>query len=98
MYGLVWRNGYIKALLKLRGEGPHVLPGSNTPILTTFTGIRPLDKVLTLAGVMFANISDGSTPQLSLYAFHFAGQLVPVFIVLLIEGKRRGNKGGVVAL
>ena len=98
MYGLVYRNGYINALIKLRYHGPHVLPGSNTPILTTFTGLRPLDQILTLAGVLFANINDGSTPQLSLYAFHFAGQLVSIFTVVMIEGRRRGNKRGVMSL
>lgn len=99
MYGLVWRNGYIQALLKLQEGGrPYFLPGSSTPILTTFTGIRPLDQVLTLAGVLFANINDGSAPQLSLYAFHFAGQLVSVFTVLLIEGRRRGSRRSVMAL
>ena len=98
MYGQVWRNGYIQALLKLREVGPYHLPGSKTPILTTFTGIGPLDKVLTLAGVLFANINDGSTPQLSLYAFYFAGQLVSVFTVLFVEGGRRGNGERVVAL
>ena len=98
MYGLVYRNGYVKALLDIRDHGSHVLPGSDIPILTTFTGIGPLDKLLTLAGVMFANISDGSTPQLSLYAFHFAGQLVSIFTILLIEGKRMGNKRRLVSL
>ena len=98
MYGLVYRNGYYDALIRLRDHGPHLLPGSDIPILTRFTGIGPLDKVLTLAGVMFANITDGSTPQLSLYAFQFAGQLVPVFTVILIEGNRRGNRGNVMSL
>ena len=98
MYGLVYRNGYYNALIHLRDHGPHVLPGSDIPILTRFTEIGPLDKVLALAGVMFAKITDGSTPQLSLYAVQFAGQLVPVFTVILIEGNRRGNRGNVMSL
>ena len=98
MYGLVYRNGYYDALIHLRDHGPHLLSGSDIPIFTRFTGIRPLDKVLTLAGVMFANITDGSTPQLSLYTFQFAGQLVPMFTVILIEGNRRGNRGNVMSL
>lgn len=98
MYGLVYRNGYYDALIQLRDHGPHLLPGSNVPILKKFTGIGLLDKVLTLAGVMFANVTDGSTPQLSLYAFHFAGQLVSVFTLILIEGKRQGNEGSNLSL
>lgn len=41
MYGLVYRNGYIDALIHLRDHGPHLLPGSDIPILTKFTGIGP---------------------------------------------------------
>ena len=98
MYGLVCRNGYIDALINLREHGPHYLPGSTNPILTYFTGFPPLDKVLTLAGVMFANVTDGSAPQLSLYGFYFAGQLVSIFTVMTIEGMRDGNEGGIMSL
>ena len=97
MYGLVYRSGYVDALIRLRDVGPHVLPGSNTPILTTFTGLRPLDKVLTLAGVMFANVTDGSSLQSSLYGFQFAGQLVSVLTVITIEGIRFGNEGTIMS-
>jgi hypothetical protein len=98
MYGLVYRNGYIQSLMDLWSNGPYVLPGTSTPILTRFTGIWPMDKALTLAGVMFCNVTNGSTPQLSLYGFQFAGQLVPIFTVMAIEGLRRGNRGGVMSL
>jgi hypothetical protein len=92
MYGLVLRNGYVKALFRLWEHGPHLLPGSNHPILTRFVGIPPLDKLLTLAGVMFANVTDGSHPQLSLYGSYFGGQLVGIFTAMVLEGLRWGNK------
>lgn len=98
MYGLIFCNGYYSALVKLRDHGPYVLPGSDFPILTKFSGFVPLDKLLTLAGVMFANVTDGSDPQLSLYAFHFAGQLVSIFTVIEIEGCREANRRGFLAL
>lgn len=97
MYGLVWRNGYIASLLHLRDHGPYVLPGSSIPILTSFTGISIVDKALTLAGVMFANVTDGSAPASSLYGFQFAGQLVPMFTIMLVEAARRGNGGNVMS-
>lgn len=74
------------------------VPITFIPILTRFTGIGLLDKALVLAGVMFANITDGSAPQLSLYGFQFAGQLVPLYTVLMIEAARRGNKGNIISL
>jgi hypothetical protein len=91
MYGLIYRNGYIDALLELKAKGPHLLPGSTHPILARFTRIGLLDKAHTLAGVMFANITDGSAPHASLYGFHFGGQLVSIFSVMVIEGSREGN-------
>jgi hypothetical protein len=98
MYGLIYRNGYLQSMLNLYHQGPYVLPLSNTPILTRYTGLWPLDKLLTLAMVMTANITDGSTPQLSLYSFQLAGQLVSVFTVLMIEGHRLGNRRTVIGL
>ncbi|KAI0004784.1 hypothetical protein F4779DRAFT_599396 [Xylariaceae sp. FL0662B] len=92
LYGLLFRNGCYEALLKLRDEGPHHLPGSSNPILTRYTGISFLDRLLTLATVVFANVTDGSSPALSLYAFHFAGQYLAILLVLAIEGLRAGNR------
>jgi hypothetical protein len=43
-----------------------------------------------LAALIFANVIDGTTPQLFLYAIHFARQLVPVFAVMMIEGLSGG--------
>jgi hypothetical protein len=75
------------------------VPITFIPILTRFTGIGLLDKALVLADVIFANITDGSAPQLSLYGFQFAGQLVPLlYTVLMIEAARRGNKGNIISL
>ena len=59
MYGLVYRNDYIGAFLKLRDHEPHALTNSDISLLITFTGNRPLDKLLTF---VFAKINDGSTP------------------------------------
>ncbi|KAI2623949.1 hypothetical protein GGS26DRAFT_215217 [Hypomontagnella submonticulosa] len=92
LYGLLYRNGYYHALLRLRDEGPHHLPGSSNPILTRYTYIGFLDKMLTLASVMFASVTDGNAPQLSLYAFHFGGQYLAILVVIAIEGLRIGNQ------
>ncbi|KAL7626524.1 hypothetical protein AAE478_003296 [Parahypoxylon ruwenzoriense] len=96
LYGLLFRNGYYDALIRLRDEGPHYLPGSTNAILTRYTGIGFLDKLLTLATVMFANVTDGSSPQLSLYSFHFGGQYLAILVVAAIEGLRSGNQSNTI--
>ncbi|KAI1144299.1 hypothetical protein F5Y05DRAFT_23350 [Hypoxylon sp. FL0543] len=92
LLGLLYRNGYYDALIRLRDEGPHHLPGSSNPILTRYTGLGFLDKLLTLASVMFANVTDGNAPGLSLYAFHFGGQYLAILVIVAIEGLRSGNQ------
>lgn len=74
MYGLAYRNGYYQPLMRIRDAGPpYYLPGSSLPVLTWYCGIGPMDRLLTLANMLFANVTDGSRPQLSLYAFQFGG-------------------------
>ncbi|KAI2462736.1 hypothetical protein F4781DRAFT_441994 [Annulohypoxylon bovei var. microspora] len=92
LFGLLYRNGYYEALVRLRDEGPHHLPGSSNPILKFYTGIGFLDKLLTVASVMFANVTDGNAPELSLYAFHFGGQYLAILVIIAIEGFRSGSQ------
>lgn len=98
MWGFIFRNGYYDALVRLRDIGPHLLPGSNTPLQERYTGIGPVDYWLTVLQAVFANIFDGTAPKLSIYAFYFAGQLVPVITVMCVEGYREGNKENVISL
>lgn len=81
MFRLLYCSGYYDAVLQLREEGWQVFPGTNTRILTKFTGIKLWDKLNTLGLVMFSNILDGSTPQLSLLSFQYSGHLVNVLTV-----------------
>ena len=94
MFGQLYRVGMVdEAIRILTSPDPavSVLPGSRTPILRRFTGWQALDRLLALSNVMFANVADGSRPQLSLYAVQFGGQIVPIFTILVVEGLRTGN-------
>ncbi|KAI1803502.1 hypothetical protein F4811DRAFT_327968 [Daldinia bambusicola] len=97
-WGQLYRNGYFDALLRLRDEGPHHLPGSGDAIRTYYTGIGPLDKLVTLGVVMFANVTDGSAPELSLYAFQFCGQYLAILVLVNIESLRAGNENNIFSL
>ena len=98
IWGTLWQNGYFEALIHLWNHGPYVLPGSSNPILTTYTPIRPFDQLVTFSIVLFANVTDGSLPQFSLFAFHFTGQWASILIIVLLEGLREGNKGLFISL
>jgi hypothetical protein len=94
VFGQAYRNGWMataRTILTSNDPAIFVLPGSKTPILTKYIGFQRFDNLHMLASVIFANVVDGTAPQLSLYAVQFAGQLVPVFLVMMIEGLRAGN-------
>jgi len=97
MFGQLYRVGMVDETLRLLASTDPalaLLPGSQTPVLRVFTGWQPLDMLLSLSNIMFANVADGTRPELSLYAVQFGGQLVPIFAVLMIEGLRVGNAAG----
>ena len=97
MFWQVYRHGWMDIVSDLldASSTDAFLPLSERFILKRYTGWAGFDKLLALANVMFVNVVDGSTPQLSLYAFQFAGQLVPVFAIIMIEGLRSGNRNNV---
>lgn len=84
--------------MRLWEDGPHMLPGTSNPILTKYTSIRPLDRLITFSVVPFANVTDGSTPQFSLFAFHFSGQWASVLTIVFMEGLRTGNGDSIMSL
>jgi hypothetical protein len=97
IYLFLQRSNYLDLLRNWLQREPLVLPGSLAPALTWFSG-APTDALLTVAGIMFANITDGSSPALSLYGLQFAGQLVGLYTLVTIEGIRRGKKSTVIHL
>lgn len=88
MHSLIDRNGYLAAVKDIRDNGPRLLPGSDTPLLEEYTGFHPVDYHMSLMQIFFANVTDGSSPALSMFSFYFAGQIVPVLVVLLAESYR----------
>jgi len=88
MYGQIYRNGYIERVRGILASPKPLLPGpSQIPLLTRYTSLPLMDSLLSLGAVLWANVTDGSSPALSLYAFQFGGQLVPIYLIMLIEGR-----------
>ncbi|OAP64976.1 hypothetical protein AYL99_00948 [Fonsecaea erecta] len=97
MWLLLLRNSYMSTLAHIRDVGPRHLPGSDTPIRSRYSGIPLLDYWFAVMQTILANVTDGSAPRLSLYAFHFAGQLGSMTTLLIMESMRVGNKGTLVS-
>jgi len=89
--GQLYRNGCVQHILTVMATPQPTLPGSQAPLVTRYLGLPVVDKLLTIGAVLWAHVTDGSAPALSLYAVQFGGQLVPVFLIMIIEASRRGN-------
>lgn len=95
---LFLNNGGYDIMVRVRDFGPHVLPGTHAPLKTSFTGIKKVDYQLGVLGLYFWQMVDGSRPDGSLLCFHFAGQFAACWGLLMIEGRRYGNRGKLVSL
>jgi hypothetical protein len=83
------RNGYAAMFSSIiRDPLPRFLPDTDRLLVKQYIGFKPLDYFFVLGNVFWANVTDGSRPELSLFMFCFGGQLIAMFMVFIIEGQR----------
>jgi hypothetical protein len=70
--------------------------GSKDP--ATLTGLTALDEQLKVMVSFFWPVIDGSSPEISLHAANFLFQAATLWLLLMVEGLRRGNDWKVVSL
>jgi hypothetical protein len=88
-------NGTGSLLSAIVDSGPSAkLPGTESPLLRSYTHIKPLDEVLTFLVTFFAPIVDG---RLDGYARWGLGQFGAAWTVIVMEGLRNGNNGRLVS-
>jgi hypothetical protein len=71
---------------------------SNSEESSTLTGLTALDEQLRLLVSFFWPVLDGTRPDLSLHAMNFLFQGAAMWLVVVVEGLRRGNDWKVVSL
>lgn len=98
MHILMHRNGYYASMVHLRDYGPHLLPGTQDPLVRTYTGNGFLDYWLTVLVCFFANAVDGSEPELSVFCTVFAANMGPCLVLVYVESLRRERRCSVVWL
>lgn len=75
------------------------LPGKGKlPLRTEYTGVEPIDKLLTTLTVFFWTVSDGSHPGLFLHSIAFSGAFCAAWVLVSIESWRKGNQWTIAAL
>jgi hypothetical protein len=75
-----------------------ILLPSGDALRTEYTGISPVDRLLTNLTPFFYPIAEGNAPGLLLHSVNFAGCLGSLWTVVLLESLRSGNKGRLVTL
>lgn len=85
-------------MIHVRDVGPRILPGTDAPLKTSYTGIGMLDYQLTVLTLFFWELIDGSRPDASLLCFHFAGQITAGWGLFTMEALRPGNRRSLISL
>jgi hypothetical protein len=63
-----------------------------------YTGLKALDRQLTVLVAFFAPVVDFKNPALNLFAIWGLGQFGAVWTLMVMESMRMGNKGKAVSL
>ncbi|KAI9800936.1 MAG: hypothetical protein M1833_003073 [Piccolia ochrophora] len=97
-WGLSQRTGFFDSFSQVSEADPVLLPGTQEPVRTSYTGNAAIDDFLTTLTLMFWPCFDGKWPALSLHSFHFATQFLAVWLLMEVEARRLGNRWRLVSL
>lgn len=75
-----------------------VLPGSGEPLRTVYTGVEPVDRLLSVLTVFFIPVVDGSNPSLFLHSVTFTGAFGSAWVLVVLEAWRKGNSSKLFSL
>ncbi|OQD69952.1 hypothetical protein PENDEC_c028G06446 [Penicillium decumbens] len=73
------------------------LLGVDAPLRTLYTGVEPIDRILTLLTVFFYPALDGTSPTLLLHSIGFSGTFGAAWTLVVLESWRKGNAGTIAA-
>ena len=93
LWGFPYQNGLLKILSQESQKGA-LIPGPTiAPMKQTYTGIGAVDKQLTTLVSFFYTAIDGNRADVSLSFLYLGGQVLSSWVLIMIEGLRRGNSG-----
>ncbi|KAH8433862.1 uncharacterized protein LDX57_011499 [Aspergillus melleus] len=79
----------------LESPNPYNLPGTHSALHKTFTGLPPVDFIISMLVLFWWETIDGSHPATSAIGLYFLGQLLPCIVITYLNALR-GNKPSLV--
>lgn len=73
------------------------LPGLDETLRTVYTGVEPIDRLLTVLTTFFYPVLDGQNATLLLHGVGFSGTFGAAWTLVVLESWRKGNAGTVAA-
>jgi hypothetical protein len=83
--------------LGLKSVASGKLPGLDEPLRTVYTGVEPVDRILTVLTTFFYPVLDGQSSALLLHGIGFSGTFGAAWTLVVLESWRKGNAGTVAA-
>jgi hypothetical protein len=91
-------NGTFKGITDLLMQNAPLLPGSESDIVRTYTGIAFVDFQLQILVTFFAPVVDSNNTDLKLFSIFGFGQFGAAWTLLMMESLRFGNKSKIISL
>ncbi|KAJ5729223.1 uncharacterized protein N7483_003731 [Penicillium malachiteum] len=99
VFYMIWYFSHASGLhdLAQKAVASGKLPGLDEALRTVYTGVEPIDKLLTLLTVFFYPAMDGQDSTLLLHSIGFSGTFAAAWTLIVLESWRKGNSGTVAA-
>ncbi|KAJ5724404.1 hypothetical protein N7493_006132 [Penicillium malachiteum] len=99
VFYMIWYFSHASGLHDLAQEAvaSGKLPGLDEPLRTVYTGVEPIDKLLTVLTVFFYPAMDGQDSTLLLHSIGFSGTFAAAWTLVVLESWRKGNSGTIAA-
>lgn len=95
LHGFSTTNGLFETITNLKEQT--LLP-SGVSYHNVYTGLAPIDDLLSNLLTFFWPVVDGEHPDLCLTCILFAGQAVAAWTLTMLESMRRGNSWRMISL
>ncbi|KAL8364704.1 hypothetical protein RB595_003809 [Gaeumannomyces hyphopodioides] len=97
--GLQTKSGWFDVIDAWGAAHPTQLPGTGVDdtLRTAYTGVPAVDHHIAGGMRVFGAMANGHHQPLSLFSFWFAGQLLAVHTLQVLEGLRAGNRGKLIS-